>query len=172
MPDHTEIVTPWDEEREELRVRSAQGMDADLDARYRLATAKQHGYRVGYEAALAAQAQEGAWTREGLARKVLTHPRLHSMGQALELADAILARPLPASQEAIVKMAVLRRGVEEEFFATSAHGTYHDGDTWAGEKGDPRMSTHDKTSAAWWGIVAANAAVVTALHRYYGGTPV
>ena len=34
--------------------------------------------------------------------------------------------------EAIVMMAVGRRGVEEEFFAEVPHGKYKAGDTWAG----------------------------------------
>lgn len=34
--------------------------------------------------------------------------------------------------EAIVMMAVGRRGVEEEFFSEVPHGKYKEGDTWAG----------------------------------------
>ena len=34
--------------------------------------------------------------------------------------------------DAIENMAVMRRGVEEEFFVTVPHGVYKDGDTWEG----------------------------------------
>ena len=32
--------------------------------------------------------------------------------------------------EAIINMAVMRRGVDEEFYAPAPHGKYKDGDTW------------------------------------------
>lgn len=32
--------------------------------------------------------------------------------------------------EAIIKMAVMRRGIEEEFYTTAAHGAIKDGDQW------------------------------------------
>lgn len=36
--------------------------------------------------------------------------------------------------EAFINMAVMRRGVEEEFFAKVPTGMYQDGDVWAGNK--------------------------------------
>ena len=45
----------------------------------------------------------------------------------------IMATDLTAeNSEAFVKMAVMRRGVEEEFFAAPPAGLYRDGDTWEG----------------------------------------
>ena len=41
--------------------------------------------------------------------------------------------------EAIVEMAVMRRGVDEEFFADVPHGQYKNGDIWRG------IGTDDKT---------------------------
>lgn len=38
-----------------------------------------------------------------------------------------------ANAEAIVAMAVMRRGIEEEFFAEVQAGKYRDGDQWASE---------------------------------------
>ena len=37
-----------------------------------------------------------------------------------------------ANAEAIETMAVIRRGVEEEFFSVISHGEYKDGDKWRG----------------------------------------
>lgn len=37
--------------------------------------------------------------------------------------------------EAIVAMAVMRRGVDVEFFADVPHGAYKDGDVWKGRVG-------------------------------------
>ena len=37
-----------------------------------------------------------------------------------------------ANATAIETMAVMRRGVEEEFFATVGHGAYKNGDEWTG----------------------------------------
>lgn len=34
--------------------------------------------------------------------------------------------------EAVIKMAVMRRGVEEEFYTTTRPGAYNDGDIWKG----------------------------------------
>lgn len=36
-----------------------------------------------------------------------------------------------SNAEAVVEMAVMRRGVDEEFFVAVEHGTYKDGDVWA-----------------------------------------
>jgi hypothetical protein len=36
--------------------------------------------------------------------------------------------------EAVVSMAVMRRGVDEEFFGTAPHGKYKEGDKWKGQK--------------------------------------
>jgi len=35
--------------------------------------------------------------------------------------------------DAVVKMAVMRRGVDEEFFSEVPHGKYRDGDKWGGK---------------------------------------
>jgi len=37
--------------------------------------------------------------------------------------------------DAIVRMAVTRRGVDEEFFSETIHGQYQDGDKWEGDGG-------------------------------------
>lgn len=39
-----------------------------------------------------------------------------------------------ANAEAIVTMAVMRRGVEEEFFVTVPEGSYREGDIWEGPR--------------------------------------
>ena len=39
----------------------------------------------------------------------------------------------PENAEAIVAMAVARRGFNEEFFADVKHGRYHNGDKWEGK---------------------------------------
>lgn len=36
-----------------------------------------------------------------------------------------------ANAEAIIEMAVMRRGIEEEFYTTSDDGRYNDGDTYS-----------------------------------------
>ena len=41
-----------------------------------------------------------------------------------------------ANAEAIVKMAVYRRGVDVEFYPLAAPGLYNDGDTWPKEEGE------------------------------------
>ena len=38
--------------------------------------------------------------------------------------------------EAIVRMAVYRRGVEEEFFVEVPTGSYNEGEIWTGQKGE------------------------------------
>ena len=37
------------------------------------------------------------------------------------------------SADAVETMTAMRRGVDEEFFATVRHGTYKEGDEWTGE---------------------------------------
>lgn len=39
---------------------------------------------------------------------------------------------LPQNADAIVSMAVMRRGLDEEFFAAVAEGKYKAGDKWSG----------------------------------------
>lgn len=41
-------------------------------------------------------------------------------------------RQTAENADAYVKMAVMRRGVDEEFFAAPPAGLYRDGDTWEG----------------------------------------
>ena len=43
----------------------------------------------------------------------------------------------PDNAEAVVMMAVMRRGVEEEFFVTVEAGTYREGETYQGKKVRP-----------------------------------
>lgn len=39
-----------------------------------------------------------------------------------------------ANAEAVVNLAVMRRGVDEEFFAVVPHGKYDVGDKWVGDE--------------------------------------
>ncbi len=38
--------------------------------------------------------------------------------------------------EAVVKMAIMRRGVETEFYSEVPSGTYKEGDVWRGNRGN------------------------------------
>ncbi len=54
----------------------------------------------------------------------LSTSRIRLLSKGLNKADA----------EAVVMMAVARRGVKEEFFAVVSTGTYKDGDKWRGNR--------------------------------------
>ena len=60
----------------------------------------------------------------------------------------VLAGPRDKWQaEAVLKMAVLRTGVEYQFFARVPHGRYQDGDEWKGAEDEVVAGTVEESMA-------------------------
>jgi len=57
----------------------------------------------------------------------------------------VLSRDMgEADAEAYVKMAVMRRGVDEEFFSAATAGMYAEGDEWIGQHAVDRAEAESK----------------------------